>query len=139
LELLTEEQRHHPAIVFCTQLDQYLMIGSYDQVIAAASHPPVDYFSFFLNSLLETVRVNIWECVLSSYRTLSLTAATDMLMFSNVQETKEFLESKYSDLPINQEIIDLTSHKNLKSEEELKSHRLIEQTLSYAAELERIV
>jgi hypothetical protein len=62
-----------------------------------------------------------------------------MLMFSNVQETKEFLESKYSDLPINQEIIDLTSHKNLKSEEELKSHRLIEQTLSYAAELERIV
>lgn len=139
MELLTEEQRHHPAIVFCTQLDQYLMIGSYDQVIAAAARSPVEYFSFFLKSLLETVRVNIWECVLSSYRTLTVPAATDMLMFSNQQETKEFLDSKYPDLLVQNDIIDLTSHKNLKSEEELKSHRLIEQTLSYAAELERIV
>lgn len=136
---MTEEQRHHPAIVFCTQLDQYLMIGSYDQVIAAAARPPVEYFSFFLKSLLETVRINIWECVLSSYRTLTVSAATEMLMFSNQQETKDFLESKYPDLVVQHDIIDITSHKNLKSEEELKSHRLIEQTLSYAAELERIV
>jgi 26S proteasome regulatory subunit N12 len=136
---LSEEQRRHPAIVFCTQLDQHLMVGSYDQVIAAATRPPVDYFSFFLKSLLETVRVNIWECVLSSYRTLTVSAATDMLMFSTLQETKEFLATKYSDLSVQNEIIDLSSQKNVKSEEELKSHRLIEQTLSYAAELERIV
>jgi 26S proteasome regulatory subunit N12 len=115
------------------------MVGSYDQVIAAAARPPVDYFSFFLKSLLETVRVNIWECVLSSYRTLTVSAATEMLMFSTLQETKDFLKEKYSDLSIQNEIVDLTSHKNVKSEEELKSHRLIEQTLSYAAELERIV
>lgn len=115
------------------------MIGSYDHVIEAASHPPNQYFSFFLNSLRETVRVNIWECVLSSYRHLTLSAATNMLMFSTIQETKDFLNEKYPDSVISNDVIELASHKHVKSEEELKSHRLIEQTLSYAAELERIV
>jgi hypothetical protein len=116
------------------------MIGSYDQVMEAASHPPVEYFSFFLTSLFETVRLNIWDCILSSYRSLTLAAATDMLMFSNPSETRAFLEMKSDGtLTIHNDVIDLNSQKDVKSEEEIRSHRLIEQTLTYAGELERIV
>ena len=53
--------------------------------MSSASHPPVEFYSFFLTSLLETVRINIGECVASSYRSLTLTAAKKVLMF----ETKE--------------------------------------------------
>ena len=52
LELLSDEQLNHPNIVFCTQLDQHLMVGSYDQVMNAAAKPPVTYYHFFLKSLL---------------------------------------------------------------------------------------
>ena len=41
LELLSEQQQAHPAIAFCTKLDRHLMVGSYDQVMAAAANPPL--------------------------------------------------------------------------------------------------
>ena len=88
LELLTTEQQQHPAIIFCTQLDKHLMVGSYDQVMSAAANPPVEYYSFFLKSLLETVRVNIGDCVAASYGSLNLAAATKILMFSSEKVTR---------------------------------------------------
>jgi hypothetical protein len=50
-------------------------------VLVAAASPPVKYFSFFLKSLLETVRINIGECVAAAYSSLTLQAATKILMF----------------------------------------------------------
>lgn len=49
----------------------------------AAANPPTKYFSFFLTSLLETVRINIGECAAAAYTTLTLAAATKILMFDN--------------------------------------------------------
>ena len=51
--------------------------------MAAAAHPPVEYYTFFLKSLLETVRINIGECAAASYSTLTIAAATKLFMFDN--------------------------------------------------------
>ena len=111
------------------------------QVMQAAVHPPVEEYSFFLTSLMETVRSNICECVLASYRALTVQAATDILMFSSPSETLEFISSKHPGLKVDAGTIDVQAlqGESVKLEEERKSHRLIEQTLSYASELERIV
>ena len=63
LELMTEEEQQQPAISFCTQLDRHLMVGSYKEVMVEAASPPFNHYTFFLRSLLETVRVNIIECM----------------------------------------------------------------------------
>lgn len=120
------------------------MIGSYDQVLQAAAAPPVEHYSFFLTSLLETVRLNICECVLAAYKTLTPRAAMQMLMFSSLDETVAFFGNHYPELQVtaDQACIDLrlqaqdaASHKS----DEVPSQKLIHQTLAYAAELERIV
>ena len=80
---MTDDQLSHPNIDFCTQLDQHLVVGSYDQVLIAASRPPVELYSFFLNSLLETVRLNIGECLAAAYESISVQIATKMLMYEN--------------------------------------------------------
>ena len=49
--------------------------------MSAASHPPVDFYSFFLTSLLKTVRLNIGENAACSYEVLGLAAVQDILMF----------------------------------------------------------
>ena len=138
LELLTEEQRAHPNFSFCTSLDQHLMVGSYDQVMAAAAKPPVAYYSFFLNSLLKTVRTNIAECAAASYSTLSIQGATQILMFNNDKDTTTFIQEEYPDWVVTGNDIDLRATKHAKSEE-IASQRIIQQTLGYATELERIV
>ncbi len=105
-----------PTVTFCTLLDQHLVVGSYDQVrllfsfpflvetekknltivnfpfqvLVAAANPPTKYFSFFLTSLLETVRINIGECAAAAYTTLTLAAATKILMFDN-QEVRLYM------------------------------------------------
>jgi len=142
LELLSESQQQHAAITFCTQLDKHLVVGSYDQVLESAAHPPVKYYSFFLKSLLETVRLNIGECVIAAYTSLTLASATSILMFHNEEETKEFITDFYPDWRVSgnagEEKIDLLGSKAVKSDE-IPSLKLISQSLAYATELERIV
>lgn len=138
LELLTEQEKSHPALTFCTQLDKHLVVGSYDQVLVAAAHPPVPQYSFFLTSLLETVRVNIGDCISAAYTNITLAAATQMLMFNKNQETKDFVADFYPDWTIEKDVIYPTGAKAAKSDE-IPSLRLISQNLSYATEMERIV
>eukprot|EP00605_Chrysophyceae_sp_TOSAG23-4_P002619 GSChrysophyteH1.ASY1.ANO1.2891.1 assembled CDS len=138
LELLTEEQRSHPHISFCTSLDQHLMVGSYDQVMAAAAKPPVPYYTFFLKSLLETVRTNIAECAAASYSTLSMQGAAEIFMFNRLEDTRVFITEQYPEWVVEGDQIDLRAIKQAKSEE-IASQRIIEQTLGYATEMERIV
>lgn len=138
LELLSEELQKHPGIKFCTQLDQHLVVGSYDQVLVSAANPPVQSYSFFLTSLLETVRENIGQCVSAAYDNLTVVAATGMLMFNSKEETLAFIEEYYPSWIVNGDIILLSKNKIDKSKE-ISSLKLISQNISYATELERIV
>mmetsp|Transcript_23417 Transcript_23417/g.21298 ORF Transcript_23417/g.21298 Transcript_23417/m.21298 type:complete len:264 (+) Transcript_23417:43-834(+) len=138
LELLSDEQLSHPNIKFCTQLDLHLVVGSYDQVLIAASTPPVAVYSFFLKSLLETVRLNVGECIAAAYENLSIEKATKMLMYDDTEDTKTFIQESYPDWEIVSGVINVKVKKSTKSES-IPSHRLISQTVTYATELERIV
>ena len=130
------------------------------QVLSAAAHPPCASYSFFLVKLLRTVRANIGECAAAAYRTLTVAAASDILMFSSSQvrvdgccllhnrifistllffkETMEFISENYPHWEISGDSITLCGVKVSKSEE-IPAMKLISQTLSYASELERIV
>lgn len=141
LELLSDADRKHPYVVFCTQLDEHFTIGSYDSILRAASQPPNPSFNFFLNSLLETVRINIADCASSSYASLTIHAATDLLMFKSTAETLSFVEAYYKD----EWVVDLKdSSINVKGQQLQRSEgipalKVITQSLSYATEMERIV
>lgn len=140
LELLTDEQKGQPAIAFCTQLEQRLMVGAYDEVMAAAANPPVGLFSFFLSGLLETVRVNIAECAETSYNTISLKGAKEILMFSTEHEAKQFITKNYGGWVLNGDTYVLkTGGDKVLGSSDVSSHALISQTLAYATELDRIV
>jgi hypothetical protein len=111
---------------------------AFDQVMAAAAQPPVEHYSFFLTSLLKTVRVNIGECAAASYNTLSLEAATKILMFSSGQETINFVQENYPDWTCINNVFSLKAAAAHRSDE-IPSLKLISQNLTYATELERIV
>jgi len=138
LELMTEEEKQEPAISFCIQLDRHLMMGSYKEVMSEAATPPFSHYTFFLKSLLETVRVNIVDCISASYKSLTLSGATEILMFTSTEETKTFIHDFHPEWKIEGDLIDVAGHAALNSEE-IPSMKLIEQTLTYATELERIV
>lgn len=133
------------------------------QVLVSAANPPVQYYSFFLNSLLETVRINIGECASAAYDSLTVAAATRILMFDNervgskiifcclrlglhkkqLQETLQFIADFYPGWSVAGGAVRLggvgEGEASAFRSEQIASMKLITQSLSYATELERIV
>lgn len=109
------------------------------QVLSAAEKPPVEYYSFFLQSLMKTVRINIADCAAASYKTLSVKAATEILMFSSLQETLVFIAEKCPEWVVEGDTISLKNEKGMSKSDDIPSLKLIAQQLTYASELERIV
>lgn len=138
LELLSLEEQLQPSVLYCTQLDQHLMVGSYDQVMTAARNPPDELYTYFLSSLFETVRSSVAECASVSYPSLTVKAFQDILMLPSLEETTSFLTSHFPTWIIKNDAIEFEKPKSLKSDG-ISSGRIILQTLAYATELERIV
>ncbi len=111
-------------------------------MLAAAERPPVEHYGFFLLSLMRTVRLNIAECASAAYQTLSVTAATKLLMFHSAEETKAFIAENQPDWLVGEDgVINLGKQRNMAAVrvESIPSLKLIQQQLTYASELERIV
>lgn len=106
--------------------------------MAASTLPPVEYYNFFLRSLLETVRINIGECAAASYSTLTVQAATKIFMFTTEKEVLTFVTSNYPDWSVTGDKIEL-KRPTIAKLDNINSLNLISQNLSYATELERIV
>lgn len=140
IELMSEAELSHPHVSFCTQIERHIMIGSYEQVLQQAQNPPVPHYDFFVSSLLETVRLNVAECVQSAYVSLPMKEAVQLLMFSSEKETARFVEENYPHWSVGTNgLIEFSSGKSGNVADTIPSHKVIEEVLTYAAELERIV
>jgi 26S proteasome regulatory subunit N12 len=140
IELLTEAELKHPHIEFCTKIEQFVMIGSYEQVLQTAQSPPVPYYSFFVSSLLETVRSSIAECMQAAYKSLLVSDAMKLLMFNSEKETMDFITANYEHWNISaSDSIQFATKEQVQMSDAIPSFKVMREVLSYASELERIV
>lgn len=133
LELIPIERREDPCISFPLELEQSLMEGSYQKVLNAAVPRP--QFHVFFSILSSTVRVRIAECCAKAYTSVSIAEAGELLMLHD-KATLPLLASQHS---WTLEGNELRFPQDKDTSLDIPSARMIEQTLSYALELERIV
>ena len=138
LELLTEAEREIEVIAFPVRLEQYLMVGAFNQVLAAKSVMPSPTFGFFMASIVETVRDSIAECAQVAYGSISLDSAQQLLMLDSRADLITFIEVSCPDWVVEGGTITFQPPVGAKSAE-VPSMRLISEALNYATELERIV
>ncbi|CAN0325485.1 unnamed protein product [Ectocarpus sp. 12 AP-2014] len=140
LELMGDAERASECVMFPVRLEQFLMVGSYDQqVLAARDHVPHEYYKYFLESLLDTVRDGIAECSEAAYSELSIAEAQKMLRMDQRSELEAFVADKYPEWELTADKIIFKAPEACKKSAEIPSMRLIAECLSYATELERIV
>ncbi|CAM9242918.1 unnamed protein product [Sphacelaria rigidula] len=139
LELMKDEERADACVVFPVRLEQYLMVGSYDKVLAARDNVPHEYYKYFLDSLLETVQDGIAECSEAAYSELSIAEAQKLLRMPDRAQLATFVEEKHPEWEMTKDKIIFTVPEAGKKSAEIPSMRLIAECLSYATELERIV
>jgi 26S proteasome regulatory subunit N12 len=140
LELLEEQHVvNNPYISFPIELERQLMVGLYDQVLAA--HVPHETFQFFVDQLVQTVRDSIADCMEVSYKEMSLESAKTMMKFTTREELLEYIQDCRDDwivVPDQQALLfQPPAQGNVSSD--IPSMEWIAQSLSYATEMERII
>mmetsp|Transcript_53190 Transcript_53190/g.105776 ORF Transcript_53190/g.105776 Transcript_53190/m.105776 type:complete len:273 (-) Transcript_53190:265-1083(-) len=139
LELIPPElQASNVYIKYPAQLEQHIMEGSYNKVLSAKQD---GLFSkegiYFMDQLIDTVRDEIAECSAKAYTTISAADLQGLLMISSHAELLEFIEQR--GWHIDGSTVSFASMDEEPTTQKLPSAQLIQQTLSYAKELERIV
>ena len=140
LELIPIEMHSNLFVKHPVTLEQYLMEGSYNKVIAAQHTPPAESYKYFMSILITTVKDEIADCCERAYQSLSVAEAQSMLMCESEAELTEFVSEREDwsieggTVTFGQGVLD-----SKEAVPEVPSGKLIMRTLEYAKELERIV
>ena len=141
LELLTKEQETDPFLQFPIAVDRKLMVGIYDEVLTMAlPHPS---YQFFMDQLNSTVRDAIADCMEVSYEQLSLKEAAEIMKFDGVgDELKDYIETAREDWIVEGDTITFQvtpAQGSAITAQDIPSQQWIQQSLTYATEMERII
>ncbi|KAL3619169.1 26S proteasome non-ATPase regulatory subunit 8 A [Castilleja foliolosa] len=139
LELLSPDALGNPCIKHAVELEQSFMEGAYNRVLTARQTVPHETYGYFMDLLAKTVRDEISGCSEKAYDSLSVNDAKQMLLFSSDKELLEYIEKEHSEWEIKNGTVFFQKAKESVPCKEIPSLQLINQTLSYARELERIV
>ncbi|KAL2524932.1 26S proteasome non-ATPase regulatory subunit 8A [Abeliophyllum distichum] len=139
LELLSAVALENPCIKHAVELEQSFMEGAYNRVLSARQTVPHETYVYFMDLLAKTVRDEIAGCSEKAYDCLSINDVRQILLFSSDQELVEYIKKEHPEWEIENGFVFFQRAKESVPCKEIPSLQLINQTLSYARELERIV
>ncbi|GMQ05866.1 hypothetical protein CsSME_00050702 [Camellia sinensis var. sinensis] len=139
LELLSASAMENNCIKHAVELEQSFMEGAYNRVLSARQTVPHETYVYFMDLLAKTVRDEIAGCSEKAYDSLSINDARKILLFSLDKELFEYVKEEHPEWEIKNGFVIFQKAKESAPCKEIPSLQLINQTLSYARELERIV
>lgn len=139
LELLSSAALENPCIKHAIELEQSFMEGAYNRVLSARQSVPHETYVYFMDLLAKTVRDEIAGCGEKAYGCLSLNDARLMLLFSSDEDLIDYIKEEHPEWEVKGGFVVFQKAKDSASCKEIPSLQLINQTLSYARELEQIV
>lgn len=137
LELLPLDQHSNVYIRHPIALEQFIMEGSYHKVRSARADVPAESYTFFMDILMDTVRNEIADCSERAFNSLPVSEAIKLLQVGDVKQLQQYAEKEQRDWTIKGDTV--VFGKPEVSKNEIPSKQLIQETLTYAKELERIV
>eukprot|EP00658_Telonema_sp_P-2_P001786 TRINITY_DN1066_c0_g3_i2.p1 TRINITY_DN1066_c0_g3~~TRINITY_DN1066_c0_g3_i2.p1 ORF type:complete len:277 (+),score=79.09 TRINITY_DN1066_c0_g3_i2:78-908(+) len=134
LETIPAEVLSTGAIQFPVQLEQLSMEGSYHKVMHFRQQLPSPEYSVFMDTLADTLRDEIASCCEKAYKNLPATKAAELLML-DANDLGSYCEER--GWVMRGDKIDFVTE--IVEKCEIPAIELIEETLHYATELDRIV
>ncbi|XP_074593554.1 regulatory particle non-ATPase 12 [Brevipalpus obovatus] len=143
LELLpAHEIKNNIYIKHPVSLEQWLMEGGYNKVFLSKDNVPAESYAYFVNILLDTVRIEIANCLEKAYDYIHVQEAARLLFLD--KESKKlmaFIKNNNRNWTIKDSKVVFETQKDVKPTitKEIPSEQLAYRALEYAKELEMIV
>jgi 26S proteasome regulatory subunit N12 len=137
LELLTDAEASDPLASFPIALERKLMVGIYDEV----GQIPDASYQLFMDHLLQTVRDSIADCMEVAYQELPLEDAAKLMKFNSKEELLEYVPAERADwmMEPGDDKLTFAPPPSLHAASDIPSMDWIQQSLTYATEMERII
>jgi len=139
LELIPPEAHTDTHVAFCLDLESSLMEGAYNKILAASTAIPTPDYAHFMTMLNATVRDEIAACMERAYKHLNTNDAARLLSVKPGKELDEFANERGWVKRGDGNAFVFREETAPPNAKDIPSMQLINQTLLYAKELERIV
>ncbi|KAM3295090.1 hypothetical protein ACQJBY_037760 [Aegilops geniculata] len=139
LELLPAKALDNAYIKHGVELEQSFMEGAYNRVLSARQTAPHETYIYFMDLLVKTVRDEIAGCSEKGYDYLSINDAKQMFKFSSDKELQRYIAEEHPEWDVKDGRVLFQKAKESQPCKEIPAAPVINQTLGYATELERIV
>lgn len=122
-------------------LEQWLMEGCYNKVFLSKAQVPADSYNYFMDKLIETIRIEIGACIETAYERISLVEAARLLFFQSPREVQLFSTAQEKLWTIQGDTLIFTTEKRTRENavNKIPTRHLATQAIEYAKELEMIV
>ncbi|KAA0150161.1 hypothetical protein FNF29_05402 [Cafeteria roenbergensis] len=97
MELLSEAERAAASVAFPALLEARMTEGAYNRVLEAASSPPSSLFAPMVAAISAAVRDDAARCAQASYRSLPVDAAAAMLHLPSATALREYAAASHPD------------------------------------------
>lgn len=124
-------------VSYPVKLEQNLMEGSYQKIFMLRENVPDPHYAFFVNKLLHTIKDEIASCAEKSYNQISVSGVRDILQLESNKEAQRYAEDRGWH-PTGDDFFFQQASEQM-DDVVTRSGCLLQQSLSYAKELERIV
>ncbi|SBT34482.1 26S proteasome regulatory subunit RPN12, putative (RPN12) [Plasmodium ovale wallikeri] len=147
LEIIPIEDQSDPFIKYVLELEQHIMDGYFHYVLTKKDDIPLYLYSLFMDRLYNTIRYKLADCIFASSNSISLLYTCELLKFKNENDLYQFI-TEYNETKTSQgennllwEVKDNKIFFNNQTvhAQELPSLEILNNTIGYATELERIV
>jgi len=142
LELIPSADMNDIYIKHAIQLERFLMEGSYNKIIISKDNVPSQAYQFFVDILIDTIREEILDCSEHAYKSIAVKDATRLLFLDGAeQEFKSLVQNRgwvETDGANGSKVLTFPDRGDT-NKAQVQQTKLIEYSLEYATELERIV
>jgi len=142
LELLsTDELKNNVYIRHPVSLEQWLMEGCYNKVFLSKGNVPAESYNYFIEVLLNTVRIEIAACIEAAYDKVTLEAAARILFLKSAREVQEFALKQNKQWTVTGNVLTFDTEKRARENavQKIPATLLAGHAIEYAKELEMIV
>ncbi|CAG9479226.1 26S proteasome regulatory subunit RPN12, putative [Plasmodium vivax] len=147
LEVISIEDQSDEYIKYALELEQHIMDGYFHHVLTKKENIPLYLYSLFIERLYNTIRHKLADCLFASSNCISSEYACELLKLGSEQELCQFI-GEYNEAKTSQGECNLLWEVRNKKiyfnnqtvhVQDLPALEVLNNTIGYATELERIV
>lgn len=141
IELIPNSELNNVFIKVPWSLEQYFVEGSYNKILSSKHNVPHPAYQFFIDKFIDAIRFEVARNTERAYESIALKDMCGLFMINNQDELNLFISQNHLKDGVEWQVTNgrVFFHVEKKDKKEIPAAKMINLSLEYATELNRII